>query len=47
MVGKHAKSKLEDLNEAMMKPKILMPKPSSSGKWNALSAQYLYASLNN
>jgi hypothetical protein len=51
MVGEHAKSKcwlkLEDLNEAMRQPKISVPKPSSSGKWHALSAQDLYASLNN
>jgi hypothetical protein len=50
MAGEHTKSKcwlkLEDSNEAMRQPKISMPKPSSSGKWHALFAQDLYASLN-
>jgi hypothetical protein len=37
--------KLEALNEAMQQHKISVPKPSSSGKGHALSAQDLYASL--
>jgi hypothetical protein len=39
--------KLEALNEAMQQHKISVPKPSSSGKGHALSAQDLYASSDN